>query len=156
RDTGAAPDGPDTSIVNPRHLPALLREAVCEQCHLTTKYRVVRRGRGEFDYRPGLPLPEYWSVFVTAADPAGVGPTATRPEQMRASRCSRASGRLGCTSCHDPHAAPAPERKPAHYRERCLACHGEGDCRLPAAQRRRQHPDDACTACHMPRTRGAR
>jgi predicted CXXCH cytochrome family protein len=147
--------GPDDTVVNPARLEPALREAVCEQCHLTTKYRVLRRGRGAFDYRPGLPLEEYWAAFVPpphlAGDYRGVG----RVEQMHASRCYQASaGKMGCTSCHDPHASPAPAEKAAHYRARCVRCHGESGCAVPVKARKETTKEDSCAACHMPRAAG--
>ncbi len=149
---GAAPAGPDDTIVNPGRLEPALREAVCQQCHLTTKYRVLRRGRGPFDYRPGLPLHEFWSVFVHAPELAEDRRHASRPEQMAASRCFQASGgKLGCVSCHDPHATPEPAARVAFYRDRCLRCHQETSCGLPVADRRQRDAQDSCAACHMPR-----
>src|SRR5262249_2492243 len=40
----------DYTIVNPRHLDRSLRSAVCEQCHLQGKTRILRRGRGIYDF----------------------------------------------------------------------------------------------------------
>jgi hypothetical protein len=145
-------NGMDITIVNPKHLSPLLREAVCEQCHLEGERRVWRHGRDVFDYRPGLPLHEFISTFVKPAGPndhAFVG----QVEQMHASRCFQASaGKLGCISCHDPHAAPGADEKVAFYRARCLKCHQEADCDLPIATRRQKSAQDDCTQCHMPRT----
>ncbi|HKI36808.1 MAG TPA: tetratricopeptide repeat protein [Gemmataceae bacterium] len=138
------------TIVNPRRLEPALREAVCEQCHLQGQARVLRRGRGVFDYRPGLPLDLFWSVFVfppgAVADPKAVG----QVEQMHQSRCYQASaGDLGCTSCHDPHRLPPAAEKTAFYRGRCLDCHRtRAGCSLPAPARRAWGDD--CVACHMP------
>src|SRR5207249_3474992 len=57
--------GDRLDIVNPARLDPALREAVCEQCHLQGESRVARRGReSPFDYRPGLPLYAFSSVFV--------------------------------------------------------------------------------------------
>ncbi len=56
RRRGQADEPVDFTIVNPARLEPALREAVCQQCHFTSEYRVVRRGRGVFDYRPGLPF----------------------------------------------------------------------------------------------------
>src|SRR5262249_27033386 len=60
--------GLDPTIVNPRHLSAELRSEVCEECHLEGQARVLRRGRDMYDYRPGLPLQDFWSIFVYATD----------------------------------------------------------------------------------------
>ncbi|MBX9580713.1 MAG: tetratricopeptide repeat protein [Gemmataceae bacterium] len=152
RTAGRVPDGPDDALVNPKHLAPDLREAVCQQCHFTTSSRVVRRGRGTFDYRPGLPLEEYWTLFTSPPHLTGDYRDGNRPEQMAASRCYQAGGgKMGCTSCHDPHAAPKPEEAVGFYRGRCLQCHQEQSCSLPPATRREQIASDSCAACHMPR-----
>ena len=71
RDRTRLAGGPvDTTIVNPRHLERSLREAVCEQCHLEGEARTVRHGRGLDDFRPGMPLELFWSVFVAAPQAA--------------------------------------------------------------------------------------
>jgi hypothetical protein len=140
----------DYTIVNPAHLEPRLREAVCEQCHLTGESRVAHRGRGLNDFRPGLPVEAFWSVFVRAT-PAGEGGKAVgHAEQLYQSRCFQAAGgELGCISCHDPHRrVPAAERV-AYYRGRCLPCHEQQGCRLPLADRQRT-AQDSCIACHMP------
>jgi tetratricopeptide (TPR) repeat protein len=139
----------DLTIVNPRHLDASLRGNVCEQCHLVGDRRVERLGRGAVDYRPGLPLTEFFVDYGLATDEGQklVG----QVEQMKASRCFRASrGRLGCWSCHNPHEAPAPEEKIAYFREKCLACHADRGCKLPEPERLAGNRRDECAGCHMP------
>jgi Flp pilus assembly protein TadD len=153
RKQGDDSTGMDDTIVNPTRLEPTLREAVCEQCHLTTKYRVVRRGRETFDYRPGLPLEEFWSVFVKPPRLAGDYEHASRVEQMHVSRCFQASkGKMGCVSCHDPHRIPAPEERVTYYRDRCLHCHQEKGCSLPLTQRHEKTREDNCVVCHVPRS----
>jgi hypothetical protein len=61
--------GKDLTIVNPADLPLPLRDAVCEQCHLSGGHRIERLGRRFEDYRPGLPLHHFWSVLVPASGP---------------------------------------------------------------------------------------
>jgi predicted CXXCH cytochrome family protein len=141
----------DYTIVNPRRLEPALREAVCQQCHLEGAARVLRRGRHLYDFRPGLPLAAFWSVFVPADELSEGHKSVSHVEQMYQSACFRGSSgaaKLGCVSCHDPHAPLAAERRLAHYRERCLKCHGDHGCSAPAAVR--QAKADSCIACHMP------
>ncbi len=173
---GEAADIDDT-IVNPRHLEPALREAVCQQCHLEPEIMVLRRGRHPFDFRPGMPLHLFWSMFVKTNAKAE-NKFVSQVDQMRASRCFEGSkGRMGCISCHDPHELPANEEKAAYYRRRCLQCHAEDrdegrrmkdekksssgssfilqpsspPCSLPLAQRRARSAEDSCIQCHMPR-----
>jgi Flp pilus assembly protein TadD len=145
-------DGVDYRIVNPRHLEPELREAVCEQCHLQGERRVLRANLSTFDYRPGLPLHDFWSVFLLASNLTEAQKAVGQVEQMHSSRCYRESrGELGCISCHDPHRFPAPEEQTQFYRARCQTCHATNGCSLPAADRKRQSPDDSCIQCHMPK-----
>jgi hypothetical protein len=141
--------GRDLTIVNPRHLDPVLRGNICEQCHLVGDRRVNRLGRDAFDYRPGLPLTEF---FVDHSHTTDEGQKLVgQVEQMKASRCFRASqGRLGCISCHDPHELPDPEEKIAYFRERCLACHEDKGCKLPEPVRLARNREDYCAGCHMP------
>jgi len=145
----------DDTIVNPAHLDPPLREAVCQQCHLPGETRVLRRGRQLNDFRPGLPLEEFLSVFVRTADGGRDNKAVNHVEQMHVSRCFRAStvdNKLGCISCHDPHVHVVdPERRVAHYRASCLACHEQRGCRVSHEERVKTSPQDSCIDCHMPR-----
>jgi Flp pilus assembly protein TadD len=155
REAGATVTGQDDTIVNPARLEPALRESVCYQCHLQGEERIVRRGRGEFDYRPGLPLDLFLMDFVDGRAGNADFKFVNTVEQMTASRCYRASQepkKLGCISCHDPHRRPAPAERVAFYRQRCLRCHTEQSCTLPVTVRHEQDREDSCIACHMPRT----
>jgi Cytochrome c554 and c-prime len=154
RAAGGVVDGPDDTIVNPARLEYSLREAVCQQCHLQGEQRVVGRGRADFDYRPGLPLHLFLMDYVDRRAGHADIKFVNSVEQMVHSRCYRESQepkKLGCTSCHDAHKAPAPAEKVAHYRGRCLQCHTPQSCSVPEPARREQNKDDSCVACHMPR-----
>lgn len=144
--------GMDVSIVNPKHLPPDLREAVCEQCHLESEQRVLRRGRQDFDYRPGLPLYEFMAIYVKPTGPGNQTQFVGHVEQFHDSLCyQKSKGKMGCSSCHDPHRLPAAEERVAFYRERCLQCHESQPCAQPQNERRRVSPDDSCIQCHMPK-----
>ncbi len=154
-----AASGADYTIVNPRRLEPALRSAVCEQCHLAGATRVLRRGRGLYDFRPGLPLEDFWSVFVFADEQDENRKAVGHVEQMYQSQCFRQSAdrpaegkrKLGCTSCHDPHQHIEGQQRVAHYRQRCLECHPQQGCGLPESTRRLKSKDDSCIDCHMPR-----
>lgn len=140
----------DPTIVNPRDLSPDRREAVCQQCHLQGDERVPRYERKQSDYRPGLRLQDFWSVFVGAPGFNDRNKAVGQVEQMYSSRCFKESGgKLGCISCHDPHVLPSESERVAFYRDRCLACHAVGNC--TAAQASRERVSDSCMACHMAR-----
>jgi Flp pilus assembly protein TadD len=141
-----------TSIVNPARLPWKLRENVCEQCHLQGNARITRKDRNLVDWRPGLPLEAYLSVFVPD-DSSRDQHANNHVVQMHQSVCfqkSRDDNKLGCVSCHNPHVHITKERRVEHYRARCLTCHQDKGCKLHVAERWRQKRD-SCIDCHMPR-----
>jgi predicted CXXCH cytochrome family protein len=146
------------TIVNPALLPPPLRDAVCEQCHLEGEGRVLRSGRRPFDYRPGLPLSDFWAVLVQGRPSGEDARAVNHVEQMYQSRCfqrSTGGAAMGCITCHDPHLAVGPAERVEHYRAACLKCHGAangpGDCSVPLARRRKTSPHDSCIDCHMTR-----
>ena len=142
----------DESIVNPARLPPALREAVCQQCHLLAENRLLPPGRQAFDYRPGLPLHEFWAVFVLPPRLTGNYRAVSQVEQMYVSRCFRASnGKMGCISCHDPHVLPSANERIAYFRQRCLQCHEENGCKELKQVRLAATPKDSCIHCHMAR-----
>lgn len=143
-------------IVNPGLLPPRERESVCYQCHLQGVERVLRYGRTEFDFRPGMDLSDVWSIFTLGESGVYEGMTdaVSQVQQMRSSVCfQRSEGRLGCISCHDPHGTPDLAERVTFYRARCLECHGEEKtpCSMPVAKRREVTREDSCIECHMPR-----
>jgi Flp pilus assembly protein TadD len=150
----ASSDPLDIATPGPKRMPPELCQAVCEQCHLEGAQRVLRRQRGLYDFRPGMPLQEFWRVFVRAPKPGRMDRAVSHVEQMRSSRCYQGGAGerpLLCTSCHDPHAAVAPEDRVAHYRSRCLVCHHDRGCSLPRPLRLARQAEDSCIACHMAR-----
>lgn len=143
----------DDPIVNPSRLDMDRREAICAQCHLRGESRILRTGRMPHDFRPGERLEDNWIVFVKSHGPGITrsGRAATQAEHMVSSTCfQKSEGRLGCTSCHDPHSMPDPEAKDEYYRQKCLTCHSDRGCSLPLPAREAAPHQDRCTNCHMP------
>ena len=140
----------DPTIVNPGRLAADLREAVCQQCHLSGAIRVLAANAEWHDFRPGQPLQQTVAVYIDGRTDAAwefVG----HGEQMVLSQCYQGSaGQLGCISCHDPHQLPQPDERASFYRQRCLQCHDEHSCSMPRADRLAQSAQDNCVTCHMP------
>jgi len=132
------------NIVNPAKLPADRALDVCMQCHLETTsaklpHALRRYGREVYSFRPGERLSSYLVQFDHAAgsgheDKFEINSAGYR---MLQSACFLKSGRLTCTSCHDPHLPAAG----VDYRKACLTCH--------------QQPHDSgdCVGCHMPKRR---
>ncbi|MFN7922794.1 MAG: tetratricopeptide repeat protein [Bryobacteraceae bacterium] len=151
-EAGAPKEKIRASIVNPTKLSRDRSLEVCMQCHLeTTSFPLpnsfVRFGRGAFSYRPGEPLSDFVLHFDhgPGAGRGGKFEIVNSVYRLRQSKCFRASDRLQCTTCHDPHDAPRGERAAAKYASACRQCHAA----LPSA-----HPQGTeCTGCHMPKRR---
>lgn len=146
--------GQDDPIVNPAVLPLAERESVCNQCHLQAAARIPRYGRSYFDFRPGQRLEEVLTVFLSGVGVTADGKTksVSQVQQMMASQCFKKSdGRFGCTSCHDPHRSPQEAELVGFYRERCLKCHDDLDCKIAHSERLNHKAKNSCFECHMPR-----
>lgn len=147
----AADAAASDAIVHPGKLSRDLAESICAQCHLRSDATVFLSKLSAADFRPGRRLSEYRIDYrINSADSRMkvVG----HVEQMHMSRCYQQSDSLTCTTCHNPHKVVAPEDAAAHYRAKCLACHGSADCRAELDQRAKSEPADNCAACHMPQT----
>lgn len=131
------------NIVNPARLSAVMRDSVCEQCHLAGRIRMALPGKSLADFRPGAPLSDFIEVFVGGENAVRVNGHA---EALAASRCKAASGdRLWCGTCHNLHADAA-----AGYNAKCQTCHAAAQCPRGGTAR-----GSDCIGCHMPESRAA-
>ena len=149
-----APQFETDPIVNPSKLDPDRREDVCSQCHLSGEGRYLRDGCHFGEFQAGTRLEETYLIFVRGTRATGDGKTraVSQVEQMRSSTCYlKSAGKMGCTSCHDPHSQPPSDSKISFYRERCLQCHADQACAIAESDRRGKQSDDSCIACHMPR-----
>lgn len=71
-----------------------------------------------------------------------------QPVGLLRSQCYlETEGHIGCTACHDPHAA-AKRQTPEDYVQACVDCHQQqtaGHVECPVS------PTEGCIECHMPR-----
>jgi hypothetical protein len=79
------------TIVNPARLAPILRESICEQCHLGGEQRVLHPGKTFGDFQPGMELEEVFSVYV--GDHGGASPALTSVNENPPSLRNRRLGR---------------------------------------------------------------
>jgi predicted CXXCH cytochrome family protein len=151
---GAKPEEIRAAIVNPARLSPEREMEVCLQCHLETTTRLLPHSiaplnREPFSYVPGQALAGFRLSFDRAPGKNPDFEVAHAAYRLRESQCFlKSSGKLRCTTCHDPHSIPRGEAAVTHYNGVCRNCHAA------ALQPIAAHADTAnCTGCHMPRRR---
>ena len=133
------------AIVNPKKLPAMERESICAQCHLTGQARVAKFRSDKAAYTPGKKLSDYSAVFTGTASQTGAIGVTSHFEKLALSQCKLPTGEaLSCTTCHNPHAEPA--NSSAFFNPKCQACHIQKPCK--------QSVQTDCIQCHMPKASG--
>src|ERR1051326_6661166 len=155
----ATPSENRAKIVNPSRLPAERQLEVCMQCHLeTTSLRLpdsmVRFGRAPFSYRPGEPLGDF-KLYFDHAKGAGRDDKfeiVSAAYRLRQSACfQRSSGKLLCTTCHNPHQTQHGDAARQRLTAACRSCHETTVDRMAAGGKHSASAD--CAGCHMPRRR---
>lgn len=127
------------SIINPAKLDPARRDSVCAQCHLSGATEITRL---EAEFRAGQLLTEKAVTFVWS-QPRGPMPVISHFERMSQSKCRQAEPeKFWCGTCHNPHSPDSPAEKTAFYRQKCMTCHSEADCKRGTD----------CISCHMPKT----
>lgn len=146
------PENGQDPLLKLAELPSAERDAVCFQCHFQGEERILRYGRSETDFRPGMKFSDIWTAFIKGTGTDGSSTMAvSQAMQMQSSKCFQMSaGRLGCVSCHDPHGSPAPSEQSGYFNHRCLSCHEERGCVLPSEKRLAEPASGSCIYCHMP------
>lgn len=166
----------DYSIVNPTKLSIDRQFDICQRCHLQGN-AVLKEGRSFFDFKPGMKLSDYLTVFLPKyenADDEFI--MASHADRLKQSQCfiksyelastSSAAGKLKpfkdamtCVTCHNPHVSVRETNKEV-FNDACKSCHGEGkksklECTEPSVIKAMHSPNAQfstpnCTKCHMP------
>ena len=129
-------------IIQPGLLTRAQRLDQCGQCHGnpgTLK-------KPAFTYVPGTPLADY--VRQETGSESTFVHTANQIQRLSESKCFKASDRLECIACHDPHRVETTTLVKRTLEE-CAACHRDGACKAAPTLPPRIRGD--CIACHMPR-----
>ena len=165
----------DYSIVNPGKLPIDLQFDVCQRCHLQGN-TVLKEGKSFFDFKPGMRLSDYMTVFLPRykdADDKFI--MASHADRLKQSQCfinsfkandntpsplERAGVRslrpyknsLTCVTCHNPHVSVKITGKEV-YNNACKNCHG-GTNQTSCSEKKesRFRIQDNCVTCHMPKS----
>ena len=130
----------DRKQMPPVGLPRQEQIDVCAQCH----GGVGEAAAPAFSFVPGEQLADYIRLHRPAPDER-VDVHGNQVALLERSLCFQSSPAMTCSFCHDPH---SPERSPASYSDRCIACHQPQKCGLYA----KLGPQIAahCVDCHMP------
>jgi tetratricopeptide (TPR) repeat protein len=166
----------DYSIVNPAKLSIDAQFDICQRCHLQGN-GVLKNDHSFFDYKPGMKLSDYISVFLPKyknADDEFI--MASHADRLKQSMCfiksiekvsSNSAGSvvgntlkpykdaMTCITCHNPHVSVKETNKNV-FNDACLKCHGSpnGNSGNTLAELEVTHQSlkkwNDCVSCHMP------
>jgi Flp pilus assembly protein TadD len=155
----------DYSIVNPGKLSVDRQFDVCQRCHLQGN-AVLKKGKSFFDFRPGMLLSDYISVFLPKyehADDEFI--MASHADRLKQSQCFIKSLRhadstslrpyknaLTCVTCHNPHVS-VKSTNTERFNAACKNCHSSTANQVCTEDPKiRNKSSDNCVSCHMPRS----
>jgi tetratricopeptide (TPR) repeat protein len=158
----------DYSIVNPGKLSIERQFDVCQRCHLQGN-AVLKEGKSFFDFKPGMKLSDYMTVFLprySGADKQFI--MASHADRLKQSQCfiksldqsdtNMASLRpyknaLTCVTCHNPHVSVKVTGKEV-FNNACKNCHNTSTHNGLCSEKEelRNKVLDNCVSCHMPRS----
>jgi tetratricopeptide (TPR) repeat protein len=155
----------DYSIVNPGKLSVERQFDVCQRCHLQGN-AVLKKGKSFFDFKPGMVLSDYISVFLPKyehADDEFI--MASHSDRLKQSRCFIESLRkvdstslrpyknaLTCVTCHNPHIS-VKATNTERFNNACKNCHNSTSNPMCTEDIKvRNKRTDNCVSCHMPRS----
>jgi len=167
----------DYSIVNPAKLSIDAQFDICQRCHLQGN-TVLKEGKSFFDFKPGMKLSDYMTVFLPKykdADDEFI--MASHADRLKQSQCFIQSlkksqnikslkpyqNALTCVTCHNPHVS-VRETNPNAFNDACNQCHQTHSLNnkknvsslmcsnsVVIKQIKNKQPAN-CVNCHMPKS----
>ena len=156
-DPNASDEEIRSRILNPAHFTERQRQDLCMSCHLqpeSIRSRMMVRSfqNPMYSLLPGKDLTD----FVTYLDHGSATERRERFEinhhgyRLRQSPCYvKSEGKLGCTTCHDPHRKVPKVKHAEYYRKKCMQCHELTDCEMHEMGKTRDPAQSDCISCHM-------
>lgn len=162
----------DYSIVNPAKLSIEAQFDICQRCHLQGN-TILKEGKSFFDFKPGMKLSDYLSVFLpkySNADDEFI--MASHADRLKQSACFIKSAEkinqssqtnkslkpykdaLTCITCHNPHIS-VKKTNPNVFNDACLKCHTtlSNEQNLYATHSGLKNNNlTNCVSCHMPKS----
>jgi hypothetical protein len=134
----------DPEVLRLARLSGEIQMDVCRQCHLEG-IKIPRDHSPAGKFVPGKRFADYHEVFISNSGNGEFG-FASHAERLQMSSCYRkSSGKMNCSSCHNPHER-IPGNRLDFFNRKCESCHssdshGKG---CPA------HPEKTnCIGCHL-------
>lgn len=160
----------DYTIVNPAKLSIDRQFDICQRCHLQGN-TVLKEGKSFYDFRPGMVLSDYMTVFLPKyknADDEFI--MASHADRLKQSPCfiksleaAKKSNKqslkpyqdaMTCITCHNPHVSVRQTNKNV-FNDACLKCHGAAAKEIATANqvfcsKKGITKNSDCISCHMP------
>ncbi|HEY3251649.1 MAG TPA: tetratricopeptide repeat protein [Ignavibacteria bacterium] len=138
----------DSTIVNSGHLDSKLQFDVCLQCHLQGDMHVLKEGKKQNDFKPGMSLNEVKGYYFHGNIKEGEFKVASHGARLMMSKCFiKSGGKLVCTTCHNPHES-VKDIKRRDMNDKCKACHEIQT--LSVSNSKANHTESGdCISCHM-------
>ncbi len=160
----------DYTIVNPAKLSIDRQFDICQRCHLQGN-TVLKEGKSFYDFRPGMVLSDYMTVFLPKyknADDEFI--MASHADRLKQSPCfiksleaAKKSNKqslkpyqdaMTCITCHNPHVSVRQTNKNV-FNDACLKCHGAAAQEIATANqvfcsKKGVTKNSDCVSCHMP------
>ncbi len=137
----------DYSIVNPAKLSIDRQFDICQRCHLQGN-AVLKEGKSFFDFKPGMKLSDYLTVFLPKyenADDEFI--MASHADRLKQSQCFIKSYEMASVTSTSSVTGSGNKLKPYKEALTCVTCHNP---HVSVRETNKEVFNDACRSCHGP------